>query len=110
MSEINLIMPESSLNITVHLIQKSITRLEFDRQINRMTSKDDCLIFMGDAIFDLSKLSPLLDEKDYNLTINVIDSDVKARAISDILNKKINIISFDEFVLLTIKAKKIISW
>ncbi|MFT6735000.1 MAG: sulfur relay protein TusB/DsrH [Polaribacter sp.] len=103
-------MPNSNLKPVLHLIQKNISILDFGFQVNRMTSSGDDLIFMGDSVFDLTLLNLEIGTLKDDLSIYVIDSDIKARSLNHNLSKNIKLISFDDFVALTINAVRIISW
>ncbi|MBL4743267.1 MAG: sulfurtransferase complex subunit TusB [Cycloclasticus sp.] len=102
-------MSETNLKPTLHLIQKNLSSSEFDLQINRMTTNSDQLVFMGDCVFDLTVLNQSINHLE-NLTIYAIDSDLKARALTEHLSQQIIIIDFEQFVSLTIDANKVISW
>ncbi len=102
-------MSETNLKPTLHLIQKSLSASEFARQINRMTTDGDQLLFIGDCVFDCAILNPLINQLD-NLTVYVIDSDITARALNESLTEQVKLIDFEKFVSLTINAKKVISW
>lgn len=108
-SETSTTTSTTKLKPVLHLIQNSLSASEFDLQIQRLTNNEDALVFMGDRVFDLAILNQSIGQMK-NLTVYVIDSDLKARALSDNLNKKIIIIDFEQFVSLTINADKVISW
>ena len=102
-------MSDSNLDLTLHLIQKSLSVSEFDLQLLRMTNKQDMLVFMGDSVFDLAILNHSINKLD-NLSIYVINSDIDARSLNGTLSKKMNVIDFEQFVSLTINADKVITW
>ncbi|PHS15286.1 MAG: sulfurtransferase complex subunit TusB [Kangiella sp.] len=102
-------MSETNLKPTLHLIQKNLSNSEFDLQTNRMTNNGDQLVFMGDCVFNLTILNQSINQLE-GLTIYVIDSDFKARALDENLTQQVIIIDFEQFVSLTINADKVITW
>ena len=96
----------------LHLIQNSIAIDDFEKQMSRLVSTQDDIIFIGDATFQLKLLESSI--KASNLSVYAIDADLSARSInhfSKIDNKKIiKIINFEQFVDLSIDSNKVISW
>ena len=67
-------------------------------------NSDDCLLFIADGIYNL------VNNEAYEHTVYVLENDAKARGIAEKITASFRFINYDEFVALTIKYEKIMSW
>ena len=98
----------------LHLIQNRIGTDDFLREIRRLTTKGDTLLFLNDSLFSLHTLACDISELEHcvkDLDLVVIDEQFNSRRLSKLItNLKLELIEYPAFVELSCRSSKIVSW
>jgi len=96
----------------LHLIQNQLSFSDFNQQFVRLVSEDDSLLFLNDSVYSLLKNEFSTNQFETlaaKISICLIDEHINARNISALCND-FRIIDYPEFVGLSLKASKVLSW
>jgi len=97
----------------LHLIQSPIDFQDFAEHYAQCVEKGDSILFLNDSLFSLTTKefnSFSFHELTVDNSIYCIQEQIQARAISDLLSKTITATDYTNFVDLSQKAQKIVSW
>jgi len=98
----------------LHLIQKKIGTDDFLREIRRLTTKGDTLLFLNDSLFSLHTLACDISKLEHSvkgLDLVAIDEQFNSRGLAKLTtNLKLDVIDYPAFVELSCRSSKIVSW
>lgn len=89
----------------LHLIQKSPFQSQCLKDCLNIATADDSFLLMQDGVYALQKT----DFTEQYCNIYALESDLKARGLTD-THSNVSIITYAEFVALTEKHNKVLSW
>lgn len=99
---------------TLHTINKSPYSNSSLASCIKICSKNDAILLLEDGVFGAIKSAPESEQLQQLMQtgtrVFAIDSDVKGRALADKLITSIEVISYTDFVQLTIEHRSIQSW
>ena len=98
----------------LHLIQQSMTQIEFCEQFERVGGSKDSFLLLNDGIhtaFELN-LENLIESLELTSSrILVIDDQIAARGLKPLINHDLlSIISFAKFISLCQTSDHVVSW
>ena len=95
---------------TLHLVRQSAFATNDFAQCLSVLAHKDAIVFIDDGCYNVKHplLSSLIERVDDSVSLNVVDSHAKARAIE--APKSIHKVSITEVVELTFIHKKVITW
>ncbi|MCW8876992.1 MAG: DsrH/TusB family sulfur metabolism protein [Kangiellaceae bacterium] len=90
----------------LHLFANRMSNQQLREISSVLAEQDDIFIFIGEATTNLidSEL-PQIEQ-----TLNALRADCECRGITDLLNSGINLIEDTDWISISAKATKIISW
>ncbi|WP_299805074.1 sulfurtransferase complex subunit TusB [uncultured Shewanella sp.] len=91
----------------LHLIQSSPEQSSALKTCLRYAKQSDSILLTGNAVNCLLKQDWVAQLKEYNVV--ALQEDVKARGLTNLL-KDTKQINYDDFVSLSLKFNKVISW
>ena len=97
----------------LHLIQSPIDFQNFEQRCEQCVDKNDSILFLNDSLFSLTTKafnSSSFHKLTADNSVYCIREQIQARAISDLLSGSINATDYNNFVNMSQKAQKIVSW
>ena len=79
----------------------------------RIIKPEDALLFLADGVYLLHKINPHIEKllkHINNEKIFVLEPDVNARGLKNLINNKIKLIDYDDFVALTEQYHPTMNW
>ena len=97
---------------TLHSIQHSLDDQNWLTRCLASVSENDGIILLEDAVLISCHLPTLSQLSTLNIKLNfyVIDVDLKARGLLNQFDQKFTLISYQEFVELTLYYDKLVNW
>ncbi|WP_415903602.1 sulfurtransferase complex subunit TusB [Neptuniibacter sp. QD29_5] len=97
--------------MTLHLLNKSHSDAQL---LNRMLSSvkdNDCILVIEDGVYiALTANASLFTDLPKNSQLFALEPDVSARGITDKLNPRFTLATDEQFVELSCKMNKVVSW
>lgn len=111
-------MKQDTSNSTLHTLNKTQSVSLLNSQLSQCMSAGDAVILIEDGVYQcmsLSNTSNISNQEHWSdkaASIYVLSDDARARGIpiESIKHPKIIFISYQEFVTLTLKHNKVVSW
>lgn len=111
-------MTQEKLNNTLHTLNKTQSVRLLNAQLSQCISAGDSVILIEDGVYQCINLtnnpntSNQAHWSEIATTIYVLSDDAKARGVptESIQHTKISFINYHEFVSLSLKYKKVVSW
>lgn len=94
----------------LHLISELTAKSELPHQLQRFTSENDKLLFIGNSVISLVALEYRELLSNIKNPIYVLEADVKCRGIQANIPANINMISDEKMVQLSAQSQQVISW
>jgi len=97
----------------LHLIQSPITFQAFKKRYALCVETSDSILFLNDSLFSLT-IKAFNSSSFHKLTVDnsiyCIQEQIQARSILDLVSETITPTDYNNFVNLSQKAQKIVSW
>ena len=110
-------MKQETSNSTLHTLNKTQSVSLLNAQLSQCMSAGDAIILIEDGVYQCMSLSNTSNNSNQEhwsakaASIYVLSDDANARGIPESFkHPKIIFISYQEFVALTLKHKKVVSW
>lgn len=97
----------------LHIINKTNFIESQNLSVLQVIKPEDALLFLADGVYLLHKTNPhveiLLSHIDSE-RIFVLEPDVTARGLKDLINNEIKLVDYDDFVVLTEQYHPTMNW